>query len=76
MAAKVVYDKEVFQTEFGFEKEEEIRNAIWKQIKEMNKKMPTYKYVKELTVTEEELIKTTTQKIKRFEELEKLGINS
>ena len=75
LAAKVVYDKEIFQTELGLEKEEDIKNVIWKQIKEINKKMPTYKYVKELMITEEELIKTTTQKIKRFEELKKLGIN-
>ncbi|MFR8104206.1 MAG: hypothetical protein ACLU8F_03860 [Clostridia bacterium] len=37
--------------------------------------MPTYKYIKEITITEEELVKTTTQKIKRHVELEKtLGI--
>ena len=33
--------------------------------------MPKYKYVRELVVTEEELIKTTTLKIKRHEELKK-----
>ena len=34
--------------------------------------MPTYKYVKEITITQEELIKTTTLKIKRFEEMKKI----
>ena len=34
--------------------------------------MPAYKYIKEITVTEEELIKTTTQKIKRHEEMKKI----
>jgi hypothetical protein len=34
--------------------------------------MPTYKYVKEICITEEELIKTTTLKIKRFEEIKKV----
>lgn len=75
LATKVVYDAEFFQNEFGFHEEKEIRDKIWKAIKEINKKMPTYKYVKELILTQEELIKTTTQKVKRFEELKKLGIN-
>ena len=34
--------------------------------------MPKYKYVKELIITEEELIKTTTLKIKRHEEIKKV----
>lgn len=74
LATKVVYDAEIFKTKFGMESEEEIKKVIWQQIKEMNKKMPTYKYIKELTLTEEEFIKTTTQKIKRFEELKKMGV--
>ena len=31
--------------------------------------MPDYKYIREISVTEDDLIKTTTQKIKRFEEI-------
>ena len=38
----------------------------------MNKTMPKYKYVKELIITEEPLIKTTTLKIKRHEEIKKV----
>ena len=34
--------------------------------------MPTYKYVKEIKITEEELIKTTTLKVKRFEEIKRV----
>ena len=30
----------------------------------MNKEMPAYKYVRDIIVTDKELIKTTTQKIK------------
>lgn len=75
LATKVVYDAEFMKNEFGLEDKNEIQEKIWKQIKEINKKMPTYKYVKELIVTDEELIKTTTQKVKRFEELKKLGID-
>ena len=35
----------------------------------MNKTMPAYKYVREIIVTNKDLIKTTTQKVKRFEEI-------
>ncbi len=76
LATKVVYDAEFMKTEFGLQEEKEIKDKIWKEIKEINKKMPTYKYIKELMVTQEEFIKTTTQKIKRFEELKKLGIEN
>ena len=34
--------------------------------------MPKYKYVKEMIITEESLIKTTTLKVKRHEELKKV----
>ena len=44
-----------------------------KKIKELNKKMPTYKYIKKLILTDEPLIKTTTNKVKRFEELKKIN---
>ena len=35
--------------------------------------MPTYKYIKEIIVTDQELIKTTTQKVKRFEEIKTIN---
>ena len=34
--------------------------------------MPKYKYIKGIIVTEEELIKTTTRKVKRNAEMEKI----
>ena len=34
--------------------------------------MPKYKYIREMIITEEELIKTTTLKIKRHEEMKKI----
>ena len=64
-----VYDKDMLKEQFGLENEDEIKKKIWEDIKEINKKMPTYKYVKELYITDKDLIKTTTQKIKRFEEI-------
>lgn len=68
VSIKVVYDTEHFK-----EKEkDEIEKVIWDDIKEINKLMPTYKHIKNLLITDEEMIKTTTAKVKRFEEMKRL----
>lgn len=72
MCVEVVFDRDTMKTEYGLENDEEIKAKIWEKIKEINKTMPKYKYVKELIITEEELIKTTTLKIKRHEEIKKV----
>ncbi|MCI8470195.1 MAG: AMP-binding protein [Clostridia bacterium] len=69
ICAKVVYDKELVEEVFGTTEEEKIKECIWQEIKKVNKTMPAYKYIREVSITEEDLIKTTTQKIKRFEEI-------
>ena len=57
---------------------EELKKVIWEKVKETNKLFPKYKYVKNMILTNEEFAKTTTNKIKRFEELKKmnLGMNN
>lgn len=72
LCAKIVYDKAIMEDAYGINTEEEIYNLIWEKIKEVNKTMPPYKYIKDITITEEELIKTTTLKIKRHEEMAKI----
>jgi len=72
ICVKVVYDKEILKQEENIEGEEAIKEYIWKKVKEINKTMPAYKYIRDVTVTEEELIKTTTQKVKRHEEIKKV----
>lgn len=72
MCVEVVFDRNLMKSEYGLEKDEEIKAKLWEKIKEMNKTMPKYKYVKELYITEEEIIKTTTLKIKRHEEIKKI----
>ncbi len=69
ICTKIVYDKEKMKEEYNLDDEEEIKKLLWNKVKEINRTMPTYKYVKEMILTEEELIKTTTLKIKRFEEI-------
>lgn len=69
LCAKIVYDKAIIKEAYGIEDEEEILAIMWDKIKELNKTMPPYKFIKDISVTQEELIKTTTQKIKRHEEM-------
>lgn len=72
IAVKVVYDKEQMKELYNIEDEEKIKEFIWEEIKKINKTMPAYKYIRDLIVTEEELIKTTTLKIKRHEEIKRI----
>ena len=69
IAAKIVYDNENAEEIFGTIDEEKIKEKIWQEIKKVNKQMPAYKYIREIIVTDKELIKTTTQKVKRAEEI-------
>ena len=38
---------------------EEIKNTIWEKVKEKNKLMPKYKYIKNMILTNMEFAKTT-----------------
>lgn len=69
---KIVYDEEVMKEMYKTTDEAEIFDILSKKVKEVNKKMPAYKYIREVMVTKEPLIKTTTAKIKRHEELAKI----
>ena len=75
LSVEVCYDKDYIQKQLGEISEEEIRNKIWNWVKEVNKTMPKYKYVKKLILTDKELVKTTTLKIKRKIEMEKIMKN-
>ncbi len=69
ICAKIVYDAEIIKELYNKQNEDEIKEIIWNEVKKINKQMPAYKYVRDIIVTEKELIKTTTQKIKRHEEI-------
>ncbi len=73
VSVKVVYNKDYMKEKFPDGNKAEIEKMIWNDIKEINKTMPNYKHVKNLIVTDEEMIKTTTAKIKRFEEIKKIN---
>ena len=46
--------------------DEEVQKLIAQEVKKANKQMPTYKYVKKFEIQKQELLKTTTHKIKRY----------
>ena len=64
-----IYDKEIVKEVYNVENIDDIKETIWQEVKKMNKSMPAYKYIRDIIVTDQELIKTTTQKIKRHEEM-------
>ena len=72
LSVKVVYDTEVAKEKYPDASEEDLKKIVWEQIKEINKSFPPYKYIKNMIFTSEELIKTTTKKVKRQEEIKKI----
>lgn len=69
LSIKVVYDDEYIKEKYSDKTDEELDKILWEQIKEINKGFPRYKHIQNMTTTHTELIKTTTKKIKRFEEM-------
>lgn len=51
--------------------DEQIKEIIWPKIKEVNKKLTSYKAIKNLEIKHDEFEKTTTMKIKRYAEIKK-----
>lgn len=69
LSVKIVYDKEVVKEKYSDKTEDELYKIIWNQIKELNLSFPRYKHIQNMILTSEELIKTTTKKVKRQEEM-------
>ena len=72
LSVKVVYNKEVAKEKYNDKSEDELYKIIWEQIKELNKTFPRYKHIQNFILSSEELIKTTTKKVKRQEEMKKI----
>ena len=72
VAVEVVYNKEIVKEKYGDISQDDLYKVIWNKIKEVNKTLPKYKYMVHMTLTDEPLIKTTTHKTKRNEELKKV----
>ncbi len=67
---KIVFDRELINEVYKVQTEEQIRAVLSQKIKEINQIMPTYKAIRGIILSEEPLIKTTTNKIKRQENLD------
>ena len=71
ITARVIPDYEKIEELHGKLSEKEIYDVIWKNVKEVNKKLTSYKAIKALEIKEGEFEKTSTMKIKRYKELNK-----
>lgn len=71
VSVKIVYNKDYVKQNFGDISEEELYNKIWTDVKQINQELTNYKHIKKLIISDEPMIKTTTAKIKRFEEIKK-----
>lgn len=69
LCAKIVYDPNLIQEALGKKSEEEYQEIIWKEMKKINQTLPIFKHVKKIAITTTPLAKTTTQKVKRYEEI-------
>ena len=72
VSAKIVYNKEYIQEKYGEILEEDLENKIWNDIKQINSNLTNYKHIKNIIITDEPMIKTTTAKVKRQEEMKKI----
>lgn len=73
ICAIIVPNKGNILNEFKAElPEEQLRELIGKEIKRVNKSMPLYRHIRDFTIRDEELAKTTTKKVKRHIELKNL----
>lgn len=70
--AKLVYNQEIVENTYKVQGEEKIYQALAEKVKEINQTMPHYKAIRGIILSQEPLIKTTTNKIKRQNNLEKI----
>ena len=71
ITARVIPDYDKIKELHGDLSQEEIKDVIWQKIKEVNKKLTSYKAIKDMEIKEGEFEKTSTMKIKRYKELNK-----
>ena len=69
--AKIVPNMETIKKKFGNLTDSQLNEKIKEIIKNVNHKLSSYKAIKKFEISFEEFVKTTTQKVKRFEELKK-----
>ena len=72
ITARVIPNYEEIEEKYGKNLgEDDVYKIIWDKIKEVNKGLTSYKAIKKLEIKHDDFVKTTTMKIKRFEEIKK-----
>ena len=72
VSVKIVYNKDFVNEKYKNIDEKELKDKIWEDIKQINQGLTNYKHIKNLIITDEPMIKTTTAKVKRQEEMKKI----
>ena len=72
VSAKIVYNKDYVEDTYKDMLKEGFEKVVWEDIKKINDTLTSYKHIKKIIVTDEPMIKTTTAKVKRFEEIKKI----
>ncbi len=73
VSVKVTLNNEYIDEKFGANRpsNEKLHDLIWEEIKKINRTLVSYKAIKKVEIKEDEFVKTTTLKIKRFAEIKK-----
>ncbi len=71
LCAKIVYKPDYMKENHHTEDSAEIQKIIEKDINTLNENLPAYKHMLRITTTDQPMIKTTTGKVKRHEEIKK-----
>ena len=72
ITAKIIPNYDEINEKYGKNLEiDEIHKIIWEKIKDVNRKLTSYKAIKKLEIKTDEFEKTTTMKIKRYKEINK-----
>ena len=72
LCAKIVYKPDYMKETYGVTDAAEIERIIKADIDAINEDLPVYKHMLRVIITDEPMIKTTTGKVKRYEEAKKL----
>ena len=72
LAIKIKYNDDYVAENYKKEDEKSLNKILWEKIKNINKTIPKYKYIKHLFIEKGNFVKTTTNKIKRNEEMKKI----
>ncbi len=68
--AKLIYNEQIMKDVYKVKTNEEIYKALNDKVKEINKTIPRYKAIRGIIISQEPLIKTTTNKLKREKNIE------